>query len=615
MQIIGHQRGTEAAAAIQHEWRVFIRILRLYVALNDPAAQVDCAFDVALVPLVVLARVYEDVRFATRHHLLVAIDIDLLDARLGVIHQLQESRIVLHRDDHTASLTLRQNVRMPIPTTGRLLAAIFLLTCGAGAEVHLPGMLGSHMVLQREKPIHVWGWANAAEKITVEFQGASRATVANSSGAWSVYLPPERAGGPFQLTVNGANQIVLDDVLVGDVWFASGQSNMEMPLKGFPGGPLKDSAEEIAHSTQPQLRLLNFPKKAIDFPQRNVDASWTLCTPETSANFSAAAYFFGRDLAARERVPIGLIDATWGGTPAEAWMSLEAISTDAALMPIFGTRAEMMGAHADVQAVMAAEQREDEAARKAGKTPPSHPWRPDPASWAPAWLFNGMVAPATPAAIKGVIWYQGESNSRQTMAPLYARLFQALISDWRTQWHVGDFPFLFVQIANFKAGESDPWPVVREAQRRALALTNTAMVVTTDIGDPANIHPADKQTVGARLALAARALAYGEKVEYSGPMFRQAVPDGDGMRIWFDHAGTGLAAKGGPLTGFEIAGSDGHFVTATARIDGDTVVASGGVAAPKYVRYGWTNAPVINLFNAQGLPASPFTSQDAIPAK
>jgi sialate O-acetylesterase len=470
------------------------------------------------------------------------------------------------------------------------------------------------MVLQRERPIHLWGWADPTEKIAVELHGVSRATAANSLGVWTVFMPPEPAGGPYQLTVTAGNKIVLDDVLIGDVWFASGQSNMEMPLKGFTGAPVKNSAEEIAHAGQPQIRLIRFPQKAIDFPQRNVDASWTVSTPETAANFSAAAYFFGRELNAREHVPIGLVDSTWGGTPAEAWVSLETLSADAALMPVFATRAQMTQEQADVAATVAAEKREDEAARQAGKTTPYHPWRPDPTSWAPAWLFNGMVAPATPYAIKGVIWYQGESNTRAGFAPMYARLFPALIADWRAQWHQGDFPFLFVQIANFTS--NDAWAAVREAQRRTLSVANTAMVVTTDIGDPGNVHPADKQTVGARLALAARALAYGESVEYSGPLFRQATPDGEGMRIWFDHAGSGLVAKGDALQGFEIAGADGHFMAAAARIDGKTVVVSSArVVDPRYVRYGWASAPVIDLCNSEGLPASPFTSEDAIPVR
>ena len=480
-------------------------------------------------------------------------------------------------------------------------------------EARLPGILGSHMVLQREKPIHIWGWANPGEKVSVALQGTSRDGTADSLGDWSVFLPPQPAGGPYRITVTSSNTIVLDDVLIGDVWFASGQSNMEMPLKGFPGAPVKDSAVEIAGAAQQRLRLLLIPHKAADFPLRNSDASWTACTPETAANFSAVAYFFGRELAAREHVPIGLIDSTWGGTVAEAWLSLRAISADAALMPVFSTRAGMMQSQADAAAILAGERREDQAARQAGQAPPKHPWRPDPASWAPAALFNGMVAPATPFPIKGVIWYQGESNSRQAFAPMYARLFPALIADWRAQWHEGDFPFLFVQISNFTSDATESWPVIREAQRRTLSVANTAMPVTVDIGDPGNVHPADKQTVAARLALAARAVAYCETVEYSGPLFRQATPEGDSLRVWFDHAG-GLAAKGGALRGFEIAGADGRFVKAAARIDDRTVVVSDPrVADPKYVRYGWANAPSVNLFNSEGLPASPFTSEDLIP--
>ena len=479
----------------------------------------------------------------------------------------------------------------------------------AWCEVKLPGILSSHMVLQRDRPIHVWGWSDPGEKVTVTLRGNSRDAVGDGLGTWSVYLPPEAAGGPYQITIAGSNRIVLDDVLIGDVWFASGQSNMEMPLKGFPGAPVKNSAEEIAHANQPRIRLLMIPRKTSDFPLRNADTSWTICSPETAANFSAVAYFFGRDLAGREQVPIGLIDSTWGGTPAEAWTSLEAISSDAALMPLFATRAQMMSEQADVQAILAKEKREDAAARQAGQPAQRHPWRPDAASWAPAALFNGMIAPETGYGIKGVIWYQGESNSRLSFAPLYARIFPALIADWRAQWRQGNFPFLYVQISNFESTPNEAWPFIREAQRRTLAVANTAMAVTIDVGDPTNVHPADKQTVGARLALAARALAYGENVEYSGPLFRQAAPESGGIRVWFDHA-VGLAAKGDDLQGFEIAGSDRRFVRANARVDGQTVVVSDpGVQDPRYVRYGWANAPVVNLYNSAGLPASPFSPE------
>jgi len=482
-------------------------------------------------------------------------------------------------------------------------------------EARLPGVLSSHMVLQRDRPIHIWGWSAPGESVAVAFRGNSRTVAGDSLGNWSVFLPPAPAGGPYQLAVTGTNKIVLDDILIGDVWFASGQSNMELPMKGWPGAPLKNSAEEIVHANQPQIRLLNIPHKAVDFPLFNSDASWTVCSPETASSFSAVAYFFGRELNARQQVPIGLIDATWGGTPAEAWVSLQSISADAALMPVFATRAHMVETQSEMEAIVAEERREDAAARQAGQKPPNHPWHPDPASWAPAWLFNGMVAPETPFTIKGVIWYQGESNSRLAFAPMYGKIFPALIADWRKQWHEGDFPFLFVQISSFTSDATEAWASIREAQRRSLSVSNTAMAVTIDIGDPDNVHPADKQTVGARLALAARALAYGENVEYSGPLFRQATPEGDAVRVWFDHAAHGLTAKGDALQGFEIAGDDGRFVTATARIDGQTVlVTNAKVAEPKYVRYGWANAPVVNLFNSEGLPASPFTSEDEIPA-
>jgi len=501
----------------------------------------------------------------------------------------------------------------------RLTAFALLLACYpplANCEVKLPGFFSSHVVLQREMAIHIWGWAAVGEKVSVSLHGVTRETAGDSLGDWSVYFPPEVAGGPYQLTVTASNSIALDDVMIGDVWFAAGQSNMEMPLKGWPGAPLKDSAAEIAAAANPQIRLLHIPMKVSDFPLHDAEASWQVCSPETVADFSAAAYFFGRDLAAREHVPIGLIDDTWGGTVVEAWMSLDAISADASLMPLFATRARMMQSQAEVQAILAREHREDAAAHDAGKEPPYHPWHPGPASWSPAAIFNGMIAPLTPYGIKGVIWYQGESNSRTAFAPMYAREFPALIADWRTHWRQGSFPFIYVQISAFTSVPAEVWAVIREAQRRALSVIDTAMVVSIDVGDPTNVHPADKQTIGARLALAARALAYGEKVEYSGPLFRQATVEGDTVRVWFDHAASSLVAKPDVLTGFEVAGEDGNFIPASARIDGKTVVAtSAKVPEPKFVRYAWANAPAATLFNSEGLPASPFTSEDEIPPR
>lgn len=498
--------------------------------------------------------------------------------------------------------------------------SIALLTLCAGcasAEVKLPQMLSSHMVLQRNAPIHVWGWAEPGERVSAEMHGANGSAIANKLGEWSLYLPPARAGGPFTLTLKGTNTVVLDDVLVGDVWFASGQSNMEMPLKGFgPDTLVKNGAEEIRNANHPQIRLLFIRHKASDYPLVDYDSTaWTVCSPETAENFSAVAYFFGRDINSREHVPIGLIDATWGGTPGEAWVSMNGLAADPSLMPVFREWARMVNHEAEIPALIKAEKREDAAAREANQPAPKHPWHPETASWGPSELYNGMIAPAVPYGIKGVIWYQGETNSARRRAALYERIFPELIADWRTHWREGNFPFLFVQISSFKSDETENWPIVREAQRRTLAVANTAMAVTIDIGNPDNVHPADKQSVGARLALAARALAYGEQVNYSGPLFRQTSSEPGGLRIWFDDVAGGLVANSGELQGFEVAGEDGRFLPAMARIDGATVLAtSPEVQRPKYVRYGWQNVPAVNLFNSEGLPASPFTSEETIPA-
>ncbi len=503
----------------------------------------------------------------------------------------------------------------------KALIAIVLPLCvpAARGEVRLPKLLGSHMVLQRDEPVHLWGWSDVGENVSAVLNGVTRSTTGDRFGRWSLYLPPQPAGGPIQITVTGQNKIVLEDLLMGDVWFASGQSNMEMPLSGFPGSAVViNAAQEISGANNSQMRLFLVRRKASDVPLADFDSErgWTACTPESAATFSAVAYFFGREIAAREHVAIGLIDSTWGGTPAEAWMSLNGLSSDASLMPVFAARAEMIDEEADAASVIELEKREDAAARSAHQPAPKHSWHPDQESWAPAGLFNAMVAPAVPYAIKGVIWYQGESNSGPARAPLYEKVFPALIADWRTHWQEGNFPFLFVQISSFKAGHSENWPAIREAQRRTLSIVNTGMAVTIDVGDPGNVHPSDKQSVGARLALAARALAYGEKIEYSGPLFRRVSTEDHSIRVWFDDASGGLSAKGGPLAGFEVAGDDRKFVSATASLDGGSVlVTSATVGRPKYVRYGWESVPNANLFNAAGLPASPFTSESEIPER
>lgn len=486
----------------------------------------------------------------------------------------------------------------------------------ACAQVRLPNVLSSHMVLQRDRPIHVWGWANPGENVAIDFHGVHGNATADALGHWSVSLPPEQAGGPFSLTVSASNKIELTDILIGDVWFASGQSNMQMPLAGFPGNAVLDNGpEEIRNATHPEIRLLHIKEKSSYYPLDDIDANWTSCTPETASSFSAAAYFFGREIAEKEHVPIGLIDSTWGGTVVEAWMSLDGISSDASLMPLFASWAAMTDNIVNMPAIKAKEKREDDAALAANHAPPKYHWHPDPVSWEPAGLYNAMVNPFTPFPIRGVIWYQGESNSPLDRAAMYQRIFPALIADWRRHWNQDNFPFLYVQISSFTSTPQEAWAVIREAQRRTLSVANTGMAVTIDIGNPDNVHPSDKLDVGHRLALAARALSYGESIEYSGPIFRQASVEEGAIRVDFDHVASGLVAKGGALTGFEIAGDDHKFVMATATIDGSSVsVSAKDVPNPRYVRYGWQNAPVVNLFNGEGLPASPFTSEETIPA-
>jgi sialate O-acetylesterase len=450
--------------------------------------------------------------------------------------------------------------------------------------------------------------------VSASFRGETRTTKAGPLGRWSLYLSPGEAGGPFELTVKGRpaepggagpeDSVTLDDILVGDVWVASGQSNMEFMMK-----QAATAEQDLPNAGNDKIRLLVVKKKAVDSPQDDADTEgWTASTPETAKDFSAVAWYFAREIEQRENVPVGVIDSTWGGTPAEAWTRMAALGEDAALAPVFTSWGEMTEAESDKLLKLRMRQRQAEEAKAEGKPVPPAPWVPDLDSWGPGMLYNGMIAPLTGLGIRGVIWYQGESNADQGRAGLYRRIFSTMIEDWRRQWGVGDFPFLFVQIANFKAGANSDWPALRDQQLKTLALKNTGMAVTVDIGNPDNIHPTDKVDVGLRLARAARVLSYGEAIEDSGPIFRQAVPVGNSMHAWFDHA-TGLIARGGELTGFEVAGADGKFVPAKATIDGNEVVAtSDAVYEPMYVRYGWANSPQCNLFNGEGLPASPFTS-------
>jgi sialate O-acetylesterase len=490
-----------------------------------------------------------------------------------------------------------------------LLMTGFFSSTICSAQVTLSNIISDHMVIQRDLPVHIWGRSAPGDQVSVTFRDETKVVTANQFGRWNAYLKPGAAGGPFEMTVKGtagnaSPAIVIHDILVGDLWVASGQSNMEFELR-----KAATAASDLPEAGNPRIRLLIVKKRAADYPQDSVDTDgWAASTSETAKDFSAVAWYFVREIEQKEHVPVGVIDSTWGGTVAESWVRLTALGEDAALNPLFASRGKMLDKAADTEAEIKDQKRQQDEARATGKPVPEFPWHPPLESWGPGLLWNGMIAPLTPLPIRGAIWYQGESNSALQRFPTYNRIMRALIEDWRKQWGVGAFPFLYVQISNFKSTPLEDWANLRQQQVETLGLRNTAMAVTIDIGNPDDVHPKDKIDVGHRLALAARHLSYGEDVKYWGPMFRQATSEGSAIRAWFDH-GMGLTAKGGEETGFEVAGADGKFTPATAKIDGDTVVASSpDVATPVYVRYGWANSPKCNLFNGEGLPASPFNS-------
>jgi sialate O-acetylesterase len=611
------------------------------------------------------------------------------------------------------------------------------------AEVKPNSIFADNAVLQRDIAIPVYGTATEGENITVEFAGQKFSTVAKD-GIWRVLLQPMKANAtPQTLTVRGENVVSISNVLVGDVWVAGGQSNMERQL-GLREGqkPIENWQTAAAEADFPQIRQYYVPEHISSEPAADANGKWTVCSPQTAPDFSAIGFFFARDIYRAEKIPVGILFSAWGGTPAEAWTSQTALKT----MPAFRDMLETMHTQAaspDMYAKQVAQwySNNDPGSAKTSDwsavSLPMQGWVPvnmpaefpgdfDGVIWyrkeieltdswngkaaimhlcsiddqdttwvngvqigsmdiwnapreyhmpndvlksgrnviairvldtggpggffgkaeqmtlelandksiapvslagqwrsrtgvsltktprfpvsannnpsAPAVLYNAMLAPLQSFPIKGVIWYQGEANSDRPRQ--YLELFPLMITDWRRAWNVGDFPFLFVQIAPY-AGMV---PEIREAQFLSLAKTsNTAMAVTTDVGDANDIHPARKGPVGARLALAARALAYGEKLEYSGPLFHSMKIDGNKVSISFTHAGSGLVAKDGDLKGFAIAGADKKFVPAKAEIKGNTVIVwSDAISSPVAVRYGWANVPDVNLFNQEGLPASPF---------
>jgi sialate O-acetylesterase len=495
------------------------------------------------------------------------------------------------------------------------LAGLTLWAVPSRADVKPHALIGDGMVLQQGRKVALWGTAADGEEVRVHLQGKEASTQAKG-GRWVVSVEGLEAGGPFEMTIRGQNTLTFKNVYVGEVWVASGQSNMEWPVRASA-----DAEKTVANSRNPKLRLFTVPKTVATAPRQNVQGTWQECGPDTVANFSAVAYFFGRDLQKARNVPVGVIHTSWGGTPAEAWTSRQALTAEPSLKGMVDALDRSIADFPDaIDRYVAALQGYKEAvvkARAEGKELPDAPQAltvPGKNPFAPSGLYNAMIAPLLPYAVRGAIWYQGESNAGR--AYQYRTLFPAMIRDWRRAWHEEDFPFLFVQLAPFMKIESEPqesaWAELREAQLLTLkAVPKTGMAVITDVGDERDIHPRWKEPVGARLALAARGIAYGEKLVYSGPVYKSMkVEDGRAV-VSFDHVGSGLVAKGGPPVGFTIAGEDRKFVKAQAEIhDGQVIVHSPDVPRPVAVRFGWANYPVVNLWNKEGLPASPFRTDD-----
>lgn len=467
--------------------------------------------------------------------------------------------------DSTTMNNMAIGKKFPLRLRLTMLAMIaFLFIQTAGAEVRLPALLADHMVLQQGAATAVWGWADAGETVAVTIAGQTRTTKAGSDGRWRIVLRKLKPGGPHTLCVAGKNSITINDVLIGEVWLGSGQSNMAMPVR-----EAKDFQNERANSGLPQIRVFKVESGGSTNAQEDCKGQWLICSPDTVGSFSATLFFFGREIHRALDIPVGLINSSVGATPIEAWTSPEAQRSCAELRPHF-TRYEGLGE-----------------------------------------LFNGKIAPLTRFKIRGVIWYQGEANANnEAGAHFYKYQLPLLIQDWRTRWGY-EFPFAWVQLPNY-GSRSNGWCLVRDGQLSSLKVPHTGMAVTVDIGDSGNIHPKKKQEVGRRLSLWALGEVYGKKVASTcGPIPEGQRITGHEFVVRFKHADDGLVARGGELRGFEMAGASHRWFPAQARIDGSRVVVScSEVSSPAALRYAWRDNPDCNLFNGAGLPASPFRTDD-----
>ncbi|UOB18254.1 sialate O-acetylesterase [Abyssalbus ytuae] len=441
------------------------------------------------------------------------------------------------------------------------------------SNVSLPSIFGDHMVLQQNAEVKIWGWGNPTEEITITTGWNSKTikTVTNNEATWQVKIITPKAGGPFEITIEGYNKIIIKDVLIGEVWLCSGQSNMEWT----PSAGIDNAEEEIAKAYYPSIRFFSTPKKASQYPQLDLEGEWKVCTPETMQYFSAIGYFFGQKINSTLNIPVGLISSNWGGSPAEVWIPENVIRNDQIL---------------------------NEASIKLKE----EPWSPNK----PGMAYNTMIYPLINFKLAGVLWYQGETNTQN--AATYAELLSTLIHTWRKNWN-DFFPFYYAQIAPYRYGEDNfNGVIVRDQQRKVLNSTdNTGMIIVSDIGNINDIHPRNKKDVGLRFASLALNRTYGIKnIAYSGPVFKKFEIENNKMRLKFDFSeGLKFTKK---LNGFEIAGTNGKFYPANAKIDKDNtvVVWNNKVKTPVTVRYEWNNVAEPGLINNTGIPASSFTTGD-----
>ncbi|MCC9135575.1 sialate O-acetylesterase [Pontibacter silvestris] len=503
-----------------------------------------------------------------------------------------------------------------------LLVLLSVLSNSLLANIKLPALLADHMVLQQQADVALWGWADPGETVEVigSWNNKKVKATADAQGNWQLKVSTSKAGGPYALSFKGKNEVNLKDIYLGEVWICSGQSNMHFPVapienSGWATG-VENYEQEIAQANYPKIRMFTVERKVADEPQKDVVGDWQVCNPATVGDFSAVAYFFARELVEKTGLPVGLINTSWGGTPAEGWTKKEVLESDADFIPILERYNADVEKYPEAIEVYRKEleqwRKEAESAKQKGETPAAAPREPMGPKHhkSPYKLYNAMVAPLLPYTIKGAIWYQGESNADR--AYQYRKLFPAMIANWREGWGY-NFPFYFVQIAPHRSQR----PEIREAQLLTMqSVPNTGMAVVTDAGDSLDIHPRNKQVVGKRLSLWALSKDYGQKdVVYSGPIYKSMKVDGDKIVLSFDHVDGGLVARGGELSDFTIAGADQKFVKAKAKIEGKQVVVwSDQVQNPVAVRFAWELIPAPNFYNKAGLPASPFRT-DVWPAE